>query len=217
MSSNLNQEEVKLKVSSKKHLWDAVKRNQKFIPDFKCKCITIDYLEGVRDGTYWAPNYDMVKMRPCTNPPKKQVIFNEIISICKMQEQVVDIGIKDEHGATTEYFLTLLSTIMPDHVIFSKGYMPSAEHSRYTRQSKKREICLDNSDGFFDGLPLHLRESKAFAGHKPRVPMKKRIVIADSDSDFVDVDDDMEEEKVPEEDVKIKKKTKTKAKAKIDE
>ena len=56
--SSVNQEEVKLKVSSKKHLWDAVKRNQKFIPDFKCKCITIEYLEGVRDGTYWAPNYD---------------------------------------------------------------------------------------------------------------------------------------------------------------
>ena len=97
---------------------------------------------------------------------------------------MIDIGIKDEHGATTEYFLTLLSTIMPDHVIFSKGYMPSAEHSKYTRQTRKREICYDNSDGFFDGLPLHLKESKAFAGHKPRVPMKKRIVIADSDSDM---------------------------------
>jgi len=56
--SNVNQEEVKLKVSSKWLLWDAVKRNQKFVPDFKCKCITIDYLEGVRDGTYWAPTYD---------------------------------------------------------------------------------------------------------------------------------------------------------------
>ena len=78
--------------------------------------------------------------------------------------------------------------------------MPSAEHSKYTRQTRKREICYDNSDGFFDGLPVHLKESKAFSGHKPRVPMKKRIVIADSDSDFEDVEDeDMEEQKVPEE------------------
>ena len=57
MQNPITEEEVKLRVSSKRHLWDAVKRNNRYIPDYKCKCITIEYLEGIRNGTYWAPLY----------------------------------------------------------------------------------------------------------------------------------------------------------------
>ena len=133
----VSHEEMKMKVSSKKLLWEAIRRNGAYIPDYKCKCINIHYLENIKSEKYWAPPYKHLVIRPCPTPPKKAVIFNEIMKACRNQDPVVQLGIKDEHGATTEYFLHVLSTINPDHPFFGKGYLPSAEDSKYSRAKKE--------------------------------------------------------------------------------
>ena len=168
----ISHEEMKLKVNSKKLLWEALRRNGIYVPDFKCKCININYLENVKNQIYWAPPYKFLSIRPCPTPPKKSVIFNEIMKACRNSDPLVNLGIKDEHGATTEYFLHLLSTIDAQHPFFSKGYLPSAEDSKFSRPNKEA-IRYDNSNGFFDGLPVYPRHARASSGHRPRIPIKR--------------------------------------------
>ena len=128
------------------------------MPPFQSKCNTIDYLEKVRAGTYYVPNYRDMQIRPCPNPPKKKRIFEEIIKLC--QQHNVNFGMKDETYANADWFLDVLSSINPNHPFFHKSYVPNADDSKYTRISKVKPD-LSNDDGFFDGLPPKLLKNRA--------------------------------------------------------
>jgi len=128
------------------------------VPPFQSKCITIDYLEKVRAGTYFVPNYRDMQIRPCPNPPKKKRIFDEIMQLC--QQHNVNFGMKDETYANADWFLDVLSSINPEHPFFHKSYVPSADDSKYTRISKAKPD-LSNDDGFFDGLPPKMLKARA--------------------------------------------------------
>ena len=73
------------------------------------------------------------------------------------------MGIKDETYSSAEWFLTVLSTINPDHEFYGKSYTPLASDSKYTRSKKK--LAYSNDDGFFTGLPI--KQQKTNQGRLP--------------------------------------------------
>lgn len=76
----ISEQEAKAKVPTKKHMYEALQRNNYYMPPIKSKVITIEYLMGVRTQKYWVPSYTNLKKRPCPNPPKKRRIFEEIMA-----------------------------------------------------------------------------------------------------------------------------------------
>ena len=57
--------------SNLKLYYTAFQRGGWYLPDFKSGIITKAYLEKIRDKTYWAPRIEDIKLRNCTDPPKK--------------------------------------------------------------------------------------------------------------------------------------------------
>ena len=155
-------EEAKSKVSSKKEFYEAMIRQGFYLPPYGSKSINREYLQSVRSGHWWCPRFDKVQLRPCPCPPVKRVIFREIITLLNGRNW----GIINEDCANTEWLLVCLSTLKPDHEFFTKAYVPTAEDSRY---SKVKPVAnIDNSDGFFDGLPaLKSSNGKKSRGHFP--------------------------------------------------
>ena len=71
----LTEEEVKSVTPNKKCLHEALMRNGMMVPPYASKCITHEYLQGVKCGDFYVPLYDDVRIRPCPNPPVKRRIF----------------------------------------------------------------------------------------------------------------------------------------------
>lgn len=53
-----------------KHLHDTTRRNGWFMPNFKSRICTRDFIEGVASARYWAPHVaDEIVALDCVNPP----------------------------------------------------------------------------------------------------------------------------------------------------
>ena len=59
----------------------------------------------------------------------------------------LDIGATENKVPDKDWLLSVLATFKPDHVFFSKDYLPPQ------RIIKREEMVIDNSDNFFSGLP----------------------------------------------------------------
>ena len=152
------------KVSSIKEYHEALVRNGIYMPPYASRCITTAYMDKVRAGTVWCPRYVDLKLRPCPHPPVKRVIFRAVTY--ELNRRGIDFGISSEDHVCIQWLLACLSTINEDHEVFSKNYMPSAEHSRYSKVKPKNTIS--NHDGFFNNLPVKELKSK---GKKTRVQL----------------------------------------------
>ena len=143
-------EEAKAKVPDKKALYEALLRNGYFMPPYSNRIITIQYMEKVKSGEVYVPKYDIVRLRPCPNPPVKKRVFDEILK--EMTRVGLKFGLKNEGYASTDWLLAILSTCNQEHEFFWKSYTPSSEDSKYSRV--KRQTDCSNADGFYDGLPV---------------------------------------------------------------
>ena len=56
------------------------------------------------------------------------------------------MGIECSGQVSLNWLLNILSTLDPGHEFFSKGFVP-------VKTLPKKVECVDNADGFFDGLP----------------------------------------------------------------
>ena len=59
------------------------------------------------------------------------------------------IGDTSKRCPNKTWLIYVLSTLKPDHLIFRKDYLPPPRKMKMSRLENK----LDNSDGFFTGLP----------------------------------------------------------------
>ena len=131
-------------------LYEMVVRNGFFVPSKKCSFVTVNYLCSVKAKVYHVPAYKDVRLRPCPSAPKKQLLVDTVIAIG--QQRGVDFGLKaDGPHPNTSWLLAVVSTYKPEHAYFGKGYKPTRA---------KADRLLDNDDGFFDGLPPALTQSK---------------------------------------------------------
>ena len=103
------------------------------------------YMQKVRAAIFWVPKYHEVMLRPCPEAPSKELLFSELSAIAAREG--FQLGIDSASQVNTEWLLNTLSTLNPEHQIFSKSYRPE-------KAPPKNQIEVDNRDGFFDGLPL---------------------------------------------------------------
>ncbi len=100
-----------------------------------------------------------VRFKNCIGTPNKEILFNAIqdkLNELQIQNLSTDLGYDVDCLPDAEYLKNLLSTIHPDHEIFSMKYVK-------VRPVKDDNIHLhvDNSDGFFTDLPMpKLRRGK---------------------------------------------------------
>ena len=83
---------------------------------------TVEYLQGVLDGSIYCPKFDELKLRPCPKPPTKILILEEIDKIFGTSGKT--IGSTDKALPETQFLLAVLSTLNASHRFFSRSYQP---------------------------------------------------------------------------------------------
>lgn len=107
----VTKEEAKVLTGSKHDMYQAMLANHFYLPNETAACVTIDYMQKVRKGTFWVPKYEEVRLLPCPYPPLKEVIFKEIVD--KTKTKGLDLGIKGAHAVDGAWLLVILSTVDP--------------------------------------------------------------------------------------------------------
>ena len=100
------------------------------------------------------PKYADVKIRPCPDKPKKEVIYRAILESLGNK----DLGFNEDEVQKVDsaWLIIVLGTINPGHRFFNKNYVPTKEERR--NQDYLDPKMVDNTDGFFTGLPVNNME-----------------------------------------------------------
>ena len=80
------------------------------LPPIKSPGCTIGYMKAVRDGQYWCPLYINIKVASCYRPPKKDVIYNEVVRTLS-EKGWNELGFSDSTKVPQEWLLKCLSTL----------------------------------------------------------------------------------------------------------
>lgn len=88
-------EEAQAVVKTKRDFHEALDRHGYMIPPYKSGAATIGYLKMVRAGKVYCPKYVDVKVRSCYCPPKKELIFIEIMKEL-VRQRLPSLGFDDE-------------------------------------------------------------------------------------------------------------------------
>jgi hypothetical protein len=68
-------------IQNRRDLYEAVLRNEWYLPRFKTSMITELYLRNVLTGKTFCPKFSDVKLRPCPRPPSKEVLLKKFLKI----------------------------------------------------------------------------------------------------------------------------------------
>ena len=68
-------------IQNRRDLYEAVLRNEWYLPRFKISMITELYLRNVLTGKTYCPKFSDVKLRPCPRPPSKEVLLKKFLKI----------------------------------------------------------------------------------------------------------------------------------------
>ena len=120
-------------VKTKRDFHEALDRLGHNVAPIKSGGCTIDYLMKVRSGEIWCPKYVDVRLRSCYQPPKKEVLFNEIVNHLHHAGNL-EFGFSDASKVPVEYLLRCLSTLNPEHKFFDKSYYPDEGKTNSKKQ-----------------------------------------------------------------------------------
>ena len=126
------------------------------MPKYSSTCITIDYLTKVRAQRFWVPRCEELKNLPCPNPPTLIEIMSELYAAA--EENNLILGMDQTHLPDKTWALLSLSTLLPHHIYFTKGY----NYEKAKPKNQKPDRFVDNNDGIYEGLVLtsHTKFSK---------------------------------------------------------
>ena len=117
-------------------------RNGYCMPSYNSSLCCIKWMQRVRSGKYWCPKSKDIHPVRVADPPKKEELLDFLIQFSLDKKK--PLGIKEKRQPDKQWALQILSVLKPDHKYFKKDYVPKRAID---------SILLDNSDGFFDGLP----------------------------------------------------------------
>ena len=130
---------------NKKHFRELVIRNGYFLPPDDAFC-TVNYMLGVVTEEFYCPKYSDLRMGPCPVPPGKDLVVQEVLKV--LAEKKLSIGPLDKACPERPWLLAVLSTLCPQHVFFSRSYVPPP---RPGKEKKSLQPVLPA--GFFDNMP----------------------------------------------------------------
>ena len=147
-------------VANKKDYYMALERNGFKMPALKGAFLTSEVLVKIRTGSMYCIRYTDLVVRPCPCPPDTQTIRQELISLClgnlhacdpKLKIQIEELVRQCQRACPDKEWMLLLIARFTDgkHRYFAKDYMPEPK----SKKTAASYIQVDNSDGFFSGLP----------------------------------------------------------------
>ena len=111
-------------------MWDVVVRCGYYLPKFKSKMISEDFMHHVMLKKSWCPLFKEIRLIPCPTPPNKSELlakFWDFIDSNKLQIVGVD---REKHIPDKRWLLDVLSSYTPDDEIFAKKYKPPPRKGR---------------------------------------------------------------------------------------
>jgi hypothetical protein len=136
------------------------------MPSINSTLLTVKYMINVKDGVFWCPRYDYLKMRPCPRPPLKYLLIEELEKELKAFKEIRNTGIDEKHQPDNDWLLLTISTLNPNHRYFHKDYVPSLVESRkiFGKIQDFKDVESDEDikihDDFYDNLPEDIFDSK---------------------------------------------------------
>jgi hypothetical protein len=101
---------------------DAMVRNRWYLPKLKSSIMSLNYMHDVRQNKTWCLKYDNLNRQPCPNPPPKNILEKEFLSLAV--NNGLHTGMTDLKTPDKDWLLEAISHLKPDHEIFQKGYQP---------------------------------------------------------------------------------------------
>lgn len=135
------------------------RRNGYLLPPPTDDFCSAEYLNGVRTGGNWLPRNGDCKLYGCLDPPSRAVCATVLYHV--MYDFVVTSDFGDvkrqayyntadrvrDHPPNRQFTLTLLGNFKPNHEYFEKDF------TKAKKAGLDDAYEIDNSDGFFTGLP----------------------------------------------------------------
>ena len=152
--------------------YNATLKNGYVLPARGSPCITNEYLDKVRAGTFFVPHlegkhpHSKVVYKNPVNPPVKMKLFEILLTAANAKG--LTLGFDQFKLPDRRWLVTAIGTLQPNHLIFHKDYKPEVK-----QKLACESLMVDNSDGFFTGLPIDYRKSKG----KVRSLLPKEMVI----------------------------------------
>ena len=70
-------------IPNKKALYDSMLRNQLWVPPEKDALLTVGFLKGITEGTFWMPKCEEIKFRHCADAPSKQELVLILLEVLR--------------------------------------------------------------------------------------------------------------------------------------
>ena len=160
MAKEIRAAEAAQFVANRRDLWQALHRSGWYLPRFG-PCTTLAYMEAVRAGRVWCPRYEEVRLRCCLVPPPVKKLLEWVEEALRLQQanlpqRPVQLGFEARKLPDAQWALHALSTLLPTHRIFGKGYVrePPPLDPKDQALFMPAEPMINNADGLFDGLPM---------------------------------------------------------------
>lgn len=80
-TQKLTVDEFSKHVQNRRDLYEAVLRNEWYLPSFKSSMCTESYLRNVLTGKIFCPKFSDIVMRPCPRPPSKEILLKKVMAI----------------------------------------------------------------------------------------------------------------------------------------
>ena len=104
-------------------------RNGWYLPPLKSRCISLKYLVCIQRGIVYCPQFKDVRLQPCVSRLPKKQIYQDIRKL--VNEKGMKLGIKSEQMPVADWLANVLSTLNPNHKMFSKSFeAPKRERKR---------------------------------------------------------------------------------------
>lgn len=153
-------------IPNRQALYESMLRNQLWVPIDKDPLLTVGFMKGVADGTFWMPKCEEIKFRQCADCPSKQDLVAILLDVMRGHNSD-DTGFRilfertcleiEKRPPGIFWQLSIIATINPNHYLFAKDYVKPR-----VRPAERRVPagCIPNFNGFFDGLPVSASKKK---------------------------------------------------------
>jgi len=128
-ASKVSASAFSLKVRDKKDLYELASRNGFFLPSYKSRAVTEDYLIGILRNEIWCPRAADIRIVKCVKPPTVDVLLGKFREVTLLYGHD-KVYISDKRPPDAKWLVAVVGTLLPDDEIFAKGYVPPPRRAR---------------------------------------------------------------------------------------
>ena len=163
-------EKKTVKARSKPSEYEAMLRNGFLLPKLNSTIVNKIYMYRVKSGLEYCPmTTDIKAYKVCINPPSKEYLLSQIHEELEKKGDQRDLTYDPGHLPDVEWCVRALLALNPEHHIFDKDYVPSANEKGRKGQRFEQNFHEEDHEPFneFDlGLPAYLHPKAIYANTK---------------------------------------------------